>query len=73
MYIEGSLWGHFRFDNRNAYIELKFDMNDPEVNLNMLTMISDFIQRHKRVMRLFSFLTTHFYLSSEIEILWKLL
>ena len=34
-----SLRGHYEVTSgliRNVYIELKFDMNDPEVNLNML-------------------------------------
>ena len=34
-----SLRGHYEVTSgliQNAHIELKFDMNDPEVNLNML-------------------------------------
>ena len=65
--IEGSLWGHFGFI-QNAHIELKFDMNDPEVNLNMLKWFQISFNVINGSWGYFRSDNT-FHLSSEIEIL----
>ena len=66
-----SLRGHCEVTSgliQNAHIELKFDMNDPEVNLNMLKWFQISFNVINGSPGYFRFYNT-FHLSSEIEIL----